>query len=348
MFLSLRDLWFARGRFLLMGSVVALVAVLMVLLTGLAHGLADDNISAIRLLDADHLSFSADTGAKFDRSSVTRSQVDAAAATPGVLDAAPLGRALFLGRTQQGTTVDLAMFGVEPGSFIAPAPAQGQPLGSSPDGVLVSQGLTDQGVAIGDTITLDRVGTQLKVIGTTPKASQGHVPVVYAPLRLWQEADFGPPGGEPAGTPFPQAVYDQATVIALRTTSGADLAAMDQANGLVTLTKAGSYAASSGYKEETATLLMIEVFLYAIAALLVGAFFTVWTIQRRQEIGLIKALGASNGYLLRDALAEALIVLAAATAAGWSSGSSWGPWSAARCPSPSPAGRSRWPACSWS
>lgn len=41
MFLALRDLRFARGRFALMGAVVALIAVLGVLLSGLASGLAD-------------------------------------------------------------------------------------------------------------------------------------------------------------------------------------------------------------------------------------------------------------------------------------------------------------------
>ena len=38
MFLALRELRFARGRFALMGSVVALIAILMVLLSGLSVG----------------------------------------------------------------------------------------------------------------------------------------------------------------------------------------------------------------------------------------------------------------------------------------------------------------------
>jgi putative ABC transport system permease protein len=40
--------------------------------------------------------------------------------------------------------------------------------------------------------------------------------------------------------------------------------------------------------------------------LVIGAFFTVWTIQRTQEIGLLKALGASTGYLVRDALSPSV------------------------------------------
>ena len=44
MFLALRELSFARGRFALMGSVVALIAILMVLLSGLSVGLVNDGV----------------------------------------------------------------------------------------------------------------------------------------------------------------------------------------------------------------------------------------------------------------------------------------------------------------
>ena len=61
---------------------------------------------------------------------------------------------------------------------------------------------------------------------------------------------------------------------------------------------------------------LIRGFLYAISALVVGAFFTVWTVQRKAEIALLKALGASTGYVLRDALAQVLTILVVATALG--------------------------------
>ena len=68
------------------------------------------------------------------------------------------------------------------------------------------------------------------------------------------------------------------------------------------------------------TLTMIQVFLYAICALVVGAFFTVWTIQRKHEISVLRAIGASTGYLLRDGLAQAAILLAGFTALGVAAG----------------------------
>lgn len=47
-----------------------------------------------------------------------------------------------------------------------------------------------------------------------------------------------------------------------------------------------------------------------------GAFFTVWTINRRHELAVLRAIGASRAYLLRDGIAQALLILLAACAAG--------------------------------
>ncbi len=70
-----------------------------------------------------------------------------------------------------------------------------------------------------------------------------------------------------------------------------------------------SFNASPGYQAETMTLDMIQVFLYGISALVVGAFFSVWTIQRKQEIAVLRAIGAPVRYLLRDGLGQALLLL---------------------------------------
>ncbi|RMD17978.1 FtsX-like permease family protein, partial [Corynebacterium gottingense] len=58
------------------------------------------------------------------------------------------------------------------------------------------------------------------------------------------------------------------------------------------------------------SLLMIQGFLYAIAALVIVAFLTVWTMQRTRDLAILKAIGASNGYLRKDALGQSAIILA--------------------------------------
>ena len=70
MFLARRELRFAWGRFALMGTVITLVAVLTVMLSGLATGLVDDGISGLRALPVSHLAFQAHTDSTFSRSTI--------------------------------------------------------------------------------------------------------------------------------------------------------------------------------------------------------------------------------------------------------------------------------------
>ena len=316
MFLALRELTFARGRFALMGSVVALIAVLMVILSGLSVGLVNDGVSGLKKLPVTALAFQHGVAkdAAFSRSLVDPALADTWRAQPGVRDATPFGNTLANARTDHGVDIDLALFGVEPDSWLAPQATNGASL-TGPDTILLSGTAQDAGVHIGDTITLAQVGTQLRVAGFLPgQHTFGHVDVGYLPLPTWQQIRAGVRPGEQAGSH----VYDQVTAIALRAAPGArlDLPAGDSAAGTTSLTLQQSFGASPGFTAETSTLNMIQGFLYAISALVVGAFFTVVTIQRRQEIAVLRAMGASTGSLLRDSLAQSLILLLGASALG--------------------------------
>src|SRR6478735_6655164 len=109
MFLARRELSFARGRFALMGAVVALVAVLMVLLSGLSVGLVYDGVSGLKQLPVTSLAFQEDvkTDSAFTRSVVDRSAVEVWAEQANVADAAPLGLSLVNARSTEGVDIDL-------------------------------------------------------------------------------------------------------------------------------------------------------------------------------------------------------------------------------------------------
>jgi len=320
MFIALRDLAFARGRFALMGLVVVLIAFLTTLLSGLSAGLIKNNISGLMRLPYTHIAFEYDDEPTYRATLVDRSMWEGWAREPGVKALEPLGHTVFNARGADNEPLELTLWGVRPGSFTEPRVTSGEQLGSLENGVIASQLLADKGVKIGDTIVLDRVLTELKVIGITDEANIGHIPIVYAPLPKWQEATYGPPGGMPPGEKFPDVVYDYVSVIALQLEEGVSpeaIAAIDAKLGTATLPKVdASYRASTGYLEEVRSVGMIQYSLILIAAVVVGAFFAIWTIQRTQEIGLLKALGASNGYLLRDSLGQALLLLGGGTLIG--------------------------------
>ena len=322
MYLAWREMLFARTRFLLMGAVLALMSVLVVIISGLTAGLVNDGVSSLKSLDSDVIAFA--DGTQTD-SAFTRSVVDSAAAEDfshidGVTDAAPLGLSIVNAQNQDAKPVDLTLFGVDPDSFLAPEglpninsrPHPGSPTETKHD-IIASSTFQEKGIAVGDTITIDRLDIPLHVVGFTDgQRTFGHVDVAYLPLDVWQEIQAGARNGEPVNP----AAYEEASVIVARTQDKADTEALSEQSGLDVRTPQASFDSSPGYTAEMMTLSMIKWFLFVIAALVTGAFFLVWTIQRAGNIATLRAMGASKGFLLRDSLGQAIVILAISILAG--------------------------------
>ena len=319
MFLALRELRFARTRFALMGAVIALIAMLMVQLSGLSSGLVVDGVSGLMRAPIDAVAFAegTKTDSAFTRSEVTRAQQSAWAQRGDVANAELLGTSLVNAKNSDGTPVDLALFGVQPDGFVAPDAAQGRRL-AAPGETVLSESARDQGIALGDVVTIDRLGTRLTVVGfTSDQRTFGHVDIAFVPLRTWQEVHAGVTAGKPVA---PEA-YDLASVVALQGKNGVpDLTAGDAAAHTSSRTRKAAYDSSPGYTAELMTMQLIKAFLYAISALVVGAFFTLWTVQRTRELAVMRAIGASTRYLLTDGLAQAAIMLVGAVAVGIGAG----------------------------
>ncbi|MFI1224342.1 MULTISPECIES: ABC transporter permease [unclassified Streptomyces] len=300
MFVAWRDLRFAKGRFALMGSVVVLITLLVGLLSGLTAGLARENTSAVTGLDADQLAFAAPPDGQsvsFANSTVREDDWRAWAGRPGVEAAQPVGIRTLNATAAGERTAAVSAFGVEPDGTLAPR-------GIGPGRVVLSVKAAEElGVAVGDRIALGRA--EREVAAVEGDAAYSHTPVVWTTLDDWQQV--GHDGAGPA---------EQATVIALTTTDGVDLAAGDEAAGTSTLALDDSLTAIGSYQAENGSLQLMRGFLFAISALVIGAFFTVWTIQRSGDVAVLKALGASTPYLLRDALGQAVVMLAIGTGLG--------------------------------
>ncbi len=290
MFVALRDLRFARGRFILIGSVVALITILAGFLSGLTGGLASQSISAILAIPHDKLVFSAapdrNSVASFSDSSVTKRQAEAWSATNGVTSVDAIG--ISQTRAEHGTArVAVALFGVEPG-FDDSAPSDNGALGLS---TTVARSL---GVTLGDTVTIS--GTQYLVEKIAGDGWYSHTPVVKMTLHDWQTL---------AGATGSPNVY--ATVLAV--TGDPDWATVSTQTDTDAQGTIDSLLSIGAFKSEIGSLLMIVSMLFGISALVIGAFFTVWTFQRQGDVAVLKALGASTPSLVRDALGQALIVL---------------------------------------
>lgn len=301
MFVAIRDIRSAKGRFALMGSVVGLITLLIVLLSGLTAGLAEETTSAVDNLGTERIAFGASGDEEpeedYADSSVTADQVRAWSSAEGVARAEPLGITQSRLAAEDGSGIAATVFAAAPDGALAPP--------GTADGALVigSSMAADEQVGVGDTLTMGT--TELTVAAISGDDHYSHTPVVWTSLATWQSfvPDADAPDA-PAGT-----------VIAADA-AGADTQAVDEAAGTVSAERADSRAAIGAFSSENGSLMMIQGFLYAISALVIGAFLTVWTIQRAGDIAILKALGGSTGYLLRDALGQALIVLVGGAAVG--------------------------------
>ncbi|TDE99028.1 ABC transporter permease [Occultella glacieicola] len=294
MFVALRDLKFAKGRFALMGAVVTLITLLVVLLSGLTAGLGRENVSAITDLDADHLVFAAPAQGQdisFSDSVIPAGTQEAWTGVDGVASVEPI--ALGMSRVESGErSTGVAFFAVGGSSTLPPAAVRGGEV------VLAEQAAEDLGVVAGDTVAVG--GTELEVAAVAGRDSYSHAPVAWI-----STADRPTTGADPTA----------ATVLAIHA-GAADLPAADADLGTETVTVADSLNAIGSYSSENGSLQLMRGLLLAISALVIGAFFTVWTVQRSPEIAILKAVGASTGYLLRDAVGQAFVLLLFGTGLG--------------------------------
>ena len=330
-FVAWRDLRFARGRFLLIGAVVALITLLVGFLAGLTGGLASQNVSAVLGLPGDRLVLQdpASGSPSFGTSEIDAKAVQQWRDAPGVSSVLPVG--ITQGRAQLGGSgSDSGSAGssgssessISSGSAEPSAPSASS--GGSPVGValfgfpalsgsgertdltrlaptsdgevgLSAGAAKDLGAEAGDRVSI--AGAEYRVASVGGDAWYSHTPVVAMTPAAWQAASQRMGGS--AG--------DVATVLAV--SGSPDWDAVASTTKTVAQPTLASLGALETFKSEIGSLGLMIAMLFGISALVVGAFFTVWTMQRAGDIAVLKALGATTGSLVRDALGQALVVL---------------------------------------
>ncbi|UPW03209.1 ABC transporter permease [Rhodococcus pyridinivorans] len=289
MFLAFRDLRFAKGRFTLMTSALFLISLMVVMLSGLTSGLGNRSIAAIENIGADHFAFGAPPDGRsvsFAESTVTTRQYAELAKADGV-DAASIIGVAPARISVDGREVAASAFGVDGHSFAAPVV-----LGAG--SVAVDADLAnDNGWTNGTRISMS--GKVFTITALVDDSFYSHQPVVWMDHDAWMS--------------LPSAGGSDGTVVALRTSAGFDADSVGEATGTAVTDGRGALNAIGSYTSERGSLLLMQTMLMIVSALVVGAFFTVWTIQRGQDLAVLKAVGASTRYLLQDALGQSSIVL---------------------------------------
>lgn len=343
MFLALRDIVSARGRFSLISFVVGLITLLLVMLTGLTGGLAKHNTSALEALAPERYVFTSERPS-FQESQVTTSDVqewqDLVDADSQVV---PLGTVQT--RLEAGSALGVAVLGLPAGTTV-PAPVvsaaphetqepqaprepkepqtpQETVLGE--DGIVLSHEIVaETGVQPGETVEIG--GVEQPVSAVVDDKHYSHQPVVWASTQVWQQ--IARAHDDVVGTVLAVNTQDrQAGAL-----SDDEWSDAENQTGDSVATVEDSFSGLAAYRSEQASLQLIQVLLYAISALVTVAFLSVWTIQRSRDLSVLRALGASPGYVWKDALGQAAVVIGIGVVLGAGVGWAAGVWAGGSVP----------------
>lgn len=167
MYLGLREIRAAAGRFGVIAGVVALVAFMVFTLSALTEGLRQQSVSAVEALPGNGLVVQADDGA------------------PAVLSDSQLDPATLLAAQSTGQVTELGIATVRAGTDNrnATVAAFGR---SDVHSVTVSPSVADDlSLAVGDTV---RIGDEaLRVEQVADVGQYAHQPVIEMPVATWQQ-----------------------------------------------------------------------------------------------------------------------------------------------------------------
>lgn len=307
MFLALKELKHNKKRFLMIAIIFVLISWLVFILSGLGNGLSTLAASTFKNMKADYVVFEQGAKASMGKSLLSNELTMQLKEMPNVNAASPMGTIMASAIKGDSTVnedkVDIAIIGIDPGSFLEPKIIEGTGLTSdNMTQVIVNETMKeDEGFKLGDTFQLDGSTESLTIVGFVKDQTYNHVAAVFTPIAEWRKIAFAAPGSDKGVTEPVNAIMLQGNDIDSDAING-------QLSGTDTVTRAAAVQGMPGYKEENGTIMMMLAFLLAISAFVLGVFFYVFTMQKTNQFGIMKAIGAKNGFLGKAVVSQVFVL----------------------------------------
>lgn len=308
MFLALKELKHGKLRFTMIGLIIVLIAWLVFILSGLGNGLSTLSAATIKNWEAEHVVYENGAEAKFSKSLLSQSLKSEIEAQPGVNEVAAFSQAFIAilpidGVAEGENKVDVALLGIEADSFLHPEVIEGKAIDPNiKNGVVANVTLKDQkGYKVGDEIAINGSNLNAEIIGFVGNETFNHLPSLFANMDFLREYKYSAPGSN-------NGVEDAVNAFAIL---GKDLDAAQmekKVDGVEVVTKSSAINGMPGYTAENGTIMMMLVFLIVISAFVIAVFFYVLTIQKTQQFGVMKAIGASNGFIAKAIVSQVFVL----------------------------------------
>lgn len=200
------------------------------------------------------------------------------------------------------STINIALIGLEDGSKAGPDLIDGRKIEENSE-IIASQSLRDvEGLNLGDKIKLSANDRVYEIVGFTKDLKYNVSPVVYTKLAEASSAAMiyqADSESSATAAEIPERV------------SGAlilDDKPVDIDGPYETIAISDFIKELPGYTAQLLTFGLMIGFLIVIAAIVLGVFLYIITIQKAETFGVMKVQGISNAYIGRSVIVQTLIV----------------------------------------
>lgn len=304
--IALAEMRRRRGRWFSIVGAVAFIVFLVLVLAGLSDGLFIGTTGALKNGDSDALVYSIDGRRSLVRSALPVSDLPEIAGVPGVADVGALG-VLLTTASAGAEPFDAAVIGHIPGHPGEPVKLVDgrRPEIGEPGVVLADVSLRAEGVSIGDAVTIIGASQPIRVVGFAEDSQYLLAHSLWVPLGTWEALRI---------EVRPETARLGAVVQAfpIRVDDGADVedvaAAIDRTMGVTeTVTTNEAMLSLPGVEQQESTFTAIIAASFVVVGLVIALFFALVTLEKRGQLAILKAIGASNTFLLQGVLVQALI-----------------------------------------
>jgi len=320
-YLALKEIIRNRGRFLLVSLVIALITLLVLFIAALGEGLATANRQYVGNLNAELIVFLEKSDYIIASSRLDTNTERTVRRVDGVADVGPI----YTSSTEIVSLEEplkVSLLGVEAGRPGMPPLIEGRDFrGGSARETVIDRGVAlRSGIKVGDTIEIRSTqGTEdeffrLTVVGMVEGQSYFFQPTLFVPPATWElirpqsEADLNSDTAYPNILAVKLMDPNQVEIMAQRLTS--NVKNIEVTDIETTINNIPGYSAQQG------TVQTQGFFTLLIGVLVIGGFFQIQILQKVPQIGVLKAIGSSNGVVGWAAVIQIIVVTAIGVAIG--------------------------------
>lgn len=302
-YLAFKEVWYNKGRYLLISGIVALITTLVLFIAALAEGLGSGNREYIQKLEGELIVYQANVDLSIQASRIGRSRLNDIRRVAGVAEIGQISTATAAIEMPGFETLDVAILGVEPGYPGEPAVVRGQQLGRdrANEAILDKRVVDRLPLDVGDTVTIKAIqGTEeelfdLLVVGVTDGRGYSLLPSVMMPYLTWEQIR---PQSVNGGNGSSNAEFVGNIVsVKLETPDQLESVARRleaEVGDIEVVDRKTAYESTPGYSAQQSTLDTQRYFTFFIGILVVGGFFQIQTLQKVAQVGMLKAIGVSS------------------------------------------------------